>query len=56
MGFLLVVKTVYVCAFVQIKEEVAKLLKLKKLVDDGQSSGQFVLKCAKVCVDLNLLC
>ena len=28
----------------------AKLLELKKLVDDGKSSGQFVLKCPKVCV------
>ena len=56
MEFLLVVKTMYVCAFMQIKEEVAKLLELKKLLDDGQNSGQFVLKCAKVCVDLNLLC
>ena len=36
----------FVC--VQIKEEVAKLLELKKLVDDESSSGQFVLKCAKV--------
>jgi histidyl-tRNA synthetase len=26
---------------------VAKLLELKKLVDDGKSSGQFVLKCPK---------
>ena len=39
--------------YIQIKEEVAKLLELKKQVDDGKSSGQFVLKCPKVCFDLS---